>query len=150
MSATVERERPRHPVIRTGEREPIDPYKRRLIYERDGYTCGHCGLGVAPTSKAPGEKLQLDHVEPWSAGGSDRSDNLRTLCGPCNEDRSNFVDNYPPRLIGVTRRCFWCRRRRGALPDLYIEADVGDLDRIPAYCGACGGTSWVPDLGWFL
>src|SRR6266540_5739917 len=100
--------RERHPVLRTGERGPIDPYKRRLIYERDGYACQHCGASVEPDSRMPGAVLQLDHVVPWSANGSDRSDNLRSLCGLCNEDRSNFVDDIPPRLIGVARNCYWC------------------------------------------
>jgi hypothetical protein len=150
LSDTAESTRPRHPVIRTGEREPLDPYMRRLVYERDGYTCQHCGRGVTPTSKAPGEVLQLDHVTPWSAGGSDRSDNLRTLCGPCNEDRSNFVDPYPPRVIPVARNCYWCAKRRGWLSDRYIGVPVAELDRINVYCGACGGTSWVPDRGWIL
>lgn len=134
-------ERARHPVLRTGERAPIDPYKRRLIYERDGRTCQWCGGSVT---------LELDHVVPWSANGSDRSDNLRTLCAECNDDRSNYVDDAPPRLIGVTRACYWCARRRRELPDHLIEVDPAELDRISAYCGCCGTTAWVPDWGWIL
>jgi 5-methylcytosine-specific restriction protein A len=142
--------RERHPVLRTGERGPIDPYKRRLIYERDGYACQHCGASVEPDSQRPGLLLQLDHVVPWSANGSDRSDNLRSLCGLCNEDRSNFVDDIPPRLIGVARSCYWCARQSGALPDHLLDVDPGDLEKIHAYCGRCGSTSWVPSESWIL
>lgn len=142
--------RKRHPVLRRGEREPIDPYKRRLIYERDAYTCQWCGWSEPPDAPAPGATLQLDHVIPWSALGSDRSDNLRTLCGPCNEDRSNFEDLSPPRLVGVTAACYWCSKRKRMLPERYFGVPTEDLDRINAYCGRCGTTSWVPAEGWIL
>ena len=147
--ATTE-ERARWLVLRTGEREPIDPYKRRLIYIRDGYSCQWCGWQIEPDSKYPGAVLQLDHIKPWSALGSDRSDNLRTLCGPCNETRSNFVDDYAPRVIGVTVDCYWCSKRRGNLPDHLMGVPTDELDRINVYCGRCGTTSWVPSEGWLL
>jgi hypothetical protein len=140
----------RYPVIRSGEREPIDPYKRRLIFIRDGYTCQWCGLHVEPDTPAPGKDLVLDHVIPWSAGGSDRSDNLRTLCYRCNEDRSNYVDLNPPRLIGVAADCYWCAERQGEIPSLLIGVPPSQLDRIPAFCGRCSATSWVPTEGWLM
>lgn len=130
----------RHPVLRTGEREPIAPYKRRLIYERDGFTCQHCG-GIFC--------LELDHVIPWSANGSDRSDNLRTLCSTCNDERSNYIDPDPPRLVGVTATCYWCWQRDMA-PQAVDGADVAQPERIRAYCGRCGTTSWVPSQSWIL
>jgi len=142
--------RPRHKVLRFGERAPIDPYKRRLIYRRDGYSCAWCGCHVEPTSAAPGRTLQLDHVIPWSANGSDRSDNLRTLCAQCNEDHSNFVESDPPLLIGVVRECYWCAKRSHTLPDRYLGVGTHELDHISAYCGRCDSTSWVPDEGWLL
>lgn len=148
----------RHPVKRTGEREPIDPHKRMLIYERDHYTCQWCGFRVAPWDRRKQierdpfhvDSLQLDHVVPWSALGSDRSDNLRTLCGPCNEQRSNYVDPFPPRLIGVTRACYWCAVRRRELPEALEDLPVAALDRINTYCGCCGTASWVPAENWIL
>lgn len=140
----------RHPVLREGARASIGPYKRRLIYIRDGYSCGWCGWHVEPDDPKPGRILQLDHVIPWSAWGSDRSDNLRTLCAPCNEDRSNFIDINPPRLIGVVDACYWCAREENWLPDDLIEVETDQLDHKKAYCGRCGTTSWVPDEGWYL
>lgn len=133
--------RPRHPVVRTGERDAIDPVTRQLIYERDGDRCTECGsIG----------HLQLDHVVPWSAGGSDRSDNLRSLCADHNHIRSNFVETYSPRLLGVVELCYWCARRKGLLPDRYRDAGTDGLDHINVYCGRCHATSWVPDEGWIL
>ncbi|MES2211003.1 MAG: HNH endonuclease [Chloroflexota bacterium] len=140
----------RHPVFRTGERDPIDPYKRRLIYERDGYACGYCGWQLEPDCRAPGAVLQLDHIMPWSAMGSDRSDNLRSLCGQCNEERSNYVDDNPPRVTGVTRSCYWCALRHDDLPEHLIGVEIEELSRVFAYCGRCSLTSWVPDEGWLL
>lgn len=56
-------------------RQPIHPEIRRLVYERDGGACLHCGTT---------DDLTLDHVIPWSEGGPDTYPNLQTLCRPCN------------------------------------------------------------------
>ena len=48
---------------------------RRAVYERNGWACLHCGSG---------DDLTIDHIVPWSVGGSDEMDNLQTLCRPCN------------------------------------------------------------------
>jgi hypothetical protein len=56
-------------------REKIPDALRRLIYERDEYRCVICGAT---------EDLTLDHIFPWSLGGRDTEDNLRTLCRSCN------------------------------------------------------------------
>lgn len=149
MPVTVEPGQ-RYPVLRRGEREPIDPYKRRLIYIRDGYACKWCGRGVEPDCPAPGRVLQLDHVIPWSAFGSDRSDNLRALCIRCNEERSNRADMSPPRLLGVATDCYWCAERTETLPDHLLGVDPSELDRINVFCGRCSATSWVPSERWIL
>lgn len=61
---------PRRPHI------PLDV--RRAVYERDGFACVFCGAF---------EPLSLDHIQPFSKGGADTVDNLRTLCLPCNIER---------------------------------------------------------------
>jgi hypothetical protein len=75
-------------------RRPIPPAVRLQVYERDGWTCQDCGLLVKPQGElqldghqAPFDEtvwLELDHVHPWSDGGSDDADNLRALCSTCN------------------------------------------------------------------
>lgn len=115
----------RDKVIRSGEREPIEPIKRFAIYARDGFVCQWCANG--------GPNLNLDHIIAWSAGGSDRSDNLRTLCQWCNEARSNRLTDNFSRVLPVTSWCGECAR----------EAKTEDM--VAAFCSHCMGASWVPE-----
>lgn len=90
----------RHPRVRTGERDPIPLYVRLAIWYRDGGKCSDC----EPWRHS--QAMHLDHIKPWSAGGTDTSDNLRLLCKRHNTDRSNFVDYARPKRP-VT---WWCHR----------------------------------------
>jgi 5-methylcytosine-specific restriction endonuclease McrA len=40
-----------------------------------------CGASPA---KDPAVTLHVDHIEPWSKGGTTTLDNLQTLCSTCN------------------------------------------------------------------
>lgn len=51
---------------------------RFQVLRRDGFTCQYCGR------RAPEVKLHVDHVVPWSAGGGNDLENLRTACDVCN------------------------------------------------------------------
>lgn len=118
----------RHPVIRTGQREPITGRVRSLVYRRDGSRCVWCGSA---------RNLCLDHIVPWSAGGSDEASNLRTLCWDCNDDRSNYalpLDDMSRRM-SVVWTCVPCGLGKDEQPP--------DIDRAQAYCGRCGLTSWT-------
>jgi len=55
---------------------------RQMIYDRDGNQCVKCDSGVC---------LSLDHIVPWSKGGSDDESNLQTMCQSCNSSKSNRV-----------------------------------------------------------
>ena len=55
---------------------------RLAIYLRDGMACVYCGAGVEE-----GERLTLDHLRPYSAGGSNAPANLVTCCHRCNSSR---------------------------------------------------------------
>jgi hypothetical protein len=66
----------------TRTRSPIPSDLRRAIYDRDGWTCVACGATT---------DLTLDHIRPWSLGGPDTPDNLRTLCRPCNSRKGARV-----------------------------------------------------------
>lgn len=100
----------RHPVTRSGERAPIVWLVRASIYSRDHGRCRRC------RSEA---NLELDHIIPWSAGGSDDTTNLRTFCQPCNTRRSNYRDrSWEDRGIWPTTWwCFHCWRD----PDIQID-----------------------------
>jgi hypothetical protein len=49
---------------------------RETALRRDGYHCGNCGSIVG---------LNVHHVVPLGYGGSNRLDNLRTLCWECHQ-----------------------------------------------------------------
>lgn len=60
---------------------------RKLIFERDAFTCQYCG--------AKDSKLECDHVLPVSKGGSDDFSNLVTACSRCNRSkRDKLLDEW--------------------------------------------------------
>ncbi len=63
-------------------RESIAEPLRQKIYMRDGFICCDCGTS---------DDLTLDHIYPWSLGGSDSETNLRTLCRSCNSRKGARV-----------------------------------------------------------
>ena len=62
----------------------ITQIKRLAIYMRDGLACTYCGSSVED-----GVKLTLDHLKPYSKGGSNHETNLVTCCMKCNSSRGN-------------------------------------------------------------
>lgn len=64
------------------------------------YRCAHCGKwcgrpGSSGVKIPDNLKMEVDHIRPWSQGGSDELFNLQPLCKPCNRNKSNnatFVD----------------------------------------------------------
>lgn len=63
----------------------IRPSIRRNVHARCGWICQHCGA-------TDPERLQVDHIVPWSWGGSDDIENLQTLCSSCNSaKRDRFI-----------------------------------------------------------
>lgn len=121
----------RWPLIRFGERERIPSIVRRLVFERDGGCCFNCGIPLTIRT------AQLDHIMPWSAGGPDTSDNLRILCQPCNEDRSNFRSGLDGQYrVPVTTYCSGCSCYPDGEPAAVLPGHM-----IPAYCGTCGAVS---------
>lgn len=65
-----------------GRRSYIPRWLRNRVYARDGWRCLWCGST---------QDLTLDHIWPWSLGGEDTEDNLRTLCRSCNSSKGAKV-----------------------------------------------------------
>ena len=65
------------------------------------YRCAHCGKwcgrpGSDKVTIPDNEKMEVDHIKPWSCGGSDEIWNLQPLCRPCNRSKSSAstpIDN---------------------------------------------------------
>lgn len=56
---------------------------RAYVFSRDDGACVWCGRR---------DDLSLDHIIPWSLGGSHDPSNLVTSCMTCNRARSNRID----------------------------------------------------------
>lgn len=63
-------------------RSAIPDRVRQMVYRRDGHRCVTCGSG---------DRLSLDHIHPWSLGGSDDPSNLQTMCVSCNSRKGARV-----------------------------------------------------------
>jgi 5-methylcytosine-specific restriction enzyme A len=59
----------------------ISSSDRVSVLTRDGYRCGFCGR----TSQQV--ELEVDHIIPFSKGGSNDLSNLQTLCFDCNRGK---------------------------------------------------------------
>lgn len=54
---------------------------RKCVFERDDYTCIYCNKR--------GGILEVDHIIPFSKGGSDSLSNLVTSCRKCNRQKKD-------------------------------------------------------------
>jgi hypothetical protein len=72
---------------RFSRRRPMSAAVRRQVFARDDYACRHCGRR---------SDLAVDHIFPWSLGGTDDLDNLQTLCRPCNSRKGARTDALVP------------------------------------------------------
>lgn len=57
-------------------------YIRELTYKRDGYRCLRCGAV---------EDLTLHHIVHRALGGTNKADNLQTVCSPCHVYLHDYV-----------------------------------------------------------
>ena len=49
---------------------------------RDNYQCRYCGAT---------NDLAIDHIFPFSRGGSNEADNLQVLCRSCNSSKGDAI-----------------------------------------------------------
>jgi 5-methylcytosine-specific restriction endonuclease McrA len=61
---------------------------RARVLARDGFICRACGFGG---SENYAFALECDHIQPESAGGLGKVENLQCLCGACNKSKSDRI-----------------------------------------------------------
>lgn len=69
-----------------GKTRTIPLSVRVKILNRDNFRCVFCGKSPATDV---GTKLHIDHIIPFSKGGTNAPNNLQTLCEECNLGKSN-------------------------------------------------------------
>lgn len=62
-------------------RKGIQPKLRYSVLQRDKFKCVLCGRD------AKDDRLEIDHIVPVVAGGTNDINNLRTLCAECNKGK---------------------------------------------------------------
>lgn len=65
----------------------LSPRQREAVMMRDAFRCQNCGRNAREDQV----KLHIDHIVPWSKGGTDDMENLRTLCDECNLGKSDQI-----------------------------------------------------------
>ncbi len=73
-------------MLKDRKRKSITPRIKLQVLARDNYTCQSCGR--SPITN-PGLALEIDHVQPFSHGGTDELANYQTLCLECNRGKGN-------------------------------------------------------------
>ena len=69
---------------------------RNEVFERDDYTCQYCG--------EVGGRLEVDHIKPFSKGGSEKKVNLVTSCFSCNRSKGDsYLEETDLELINDPR-----------------------------------------------
>lgn len=66
---------------------------RYKILSRDKFRCVTCGASPA---RDVGVDLHVDHIHPWSRGGQNVEENLRTLCSKCNLGKGAKLEDAQP------------------------------------------------------
>ena len=90
---------------------------RFQVLERDGFTCQYCGR------KVPQVELEVDHILPVTAGGSDSLDNLWAACIDCNTGKAGKIISKGQDNEALTERIKFLQNRRSALRKINSLAD---------------------------
>lgn len=64
------------------KRRPLTEAVKHEVWRRDQGCCTKCGSR---------ERLEYDHIVPWSQGGSDTVRNIELLCQTCNRRKGARV-----------------------------------------------------------
>ncbi len=96
----------------------------KLLVERFGLLCWGCDFDASLYGDRGARYLELDHINPRSAGGHNHLDNRALLCSPCNRDKSDRMTlielrrktmggarNARKHRIDLREASMWCRDR---------------------------------------
>jgi hypothetical protein len=79
-----------HKPVRTARPDLVREYSRSIppswrveLLEKFGYKCVHCGCSLK------GIKHHMDHIRPFSRGGTRKKNNFQPLCVECNLRKGN-------------------------------------------------------------
>ena len=64
---------------------------KEYIYQRDEYICQYCGIHCYESYVSNSSAVTIDHIIPYTLGGSDEADNLITCCRECNGIKGSEV-----------------------------------------------------------
>jgi hypothetical protein len=110
----------RRGAAREDQRSSYIPlYLRQVVLAIDGRQCAWCHST---------DRLQIDHIRPWAAGGLAVLWNLMTLCGTCNKVKSNYwPGGYYRAFVGFdniaeARDILRCERWRRLSPARWVRA----------------------------
>jgi DNA replication protein DnaD len=110
------------------------------VFKRDNFTCQYCGR------KTPQVVLELDHIHPVSAGGTNDIDNLTTSCWECNRgkadgllgDRAPFTSTHENTVTMLEREMQI--KEYNEVKRQQREREDADIDDLCAYwCDLAGG-----------
>ncbi|WP_192881709.1 DEAD/DEAH box helicase family protein [Nostoc sp. CENA543] len=76
-----------NPDQEKNEDRELTEAEKAEVKKRDGYVCLCCG-----TNKW--DKLQIDHIKPFSMGGKTTIENSQTLCNICNRVKGNHEISF--------------------------------------------------------
>ncbi|MCY4246554.1 MAG: DNA methyltransferase [Chloroflexi bacterium] len=96
----------------------------KLLVDQFGLRCWGCNFDASLYGERGARYLELDHINPKSAGGHNHLDNRALLCSPCNRDkgdRTTLIElrrktmggarNARKHPIDLKQASNWCRER---------------------------------------
>ena len=119
----------------THRRPPIGPRLRYETLRRHNFACFYCGI------PAQVSQLEIDHVIPFSLGGSNDPWNLVPACKPCNAGKHN--DAPTPQMVDAARGAFLASSNRSdgyqrcTVCGVPFRFDPGDVCEDDPACSPC-------------
>lgn len=111
----------------------LSAQRRFRILSSHGFTCRYCGRA------APGVSLEVDHLVPIAAGGSDKDYNLVAACVECNRGKSGQV--LDETLLWCRDCCSQCKSEGSYTPHCPVSVER-EGNRLRTYYTCPQGHQW--------